>query len=187
MEQNSRKKIAVLTVYVDQNDTNSSVNRTGMGEWEMVLGGEPNQSMDSVRTAAAHEMGHFISHITREPSHNPRYHLAAELLDDNRLLLPSEQYAWKLAHEMVPPQQFDYKMEEESVGTYAGTHNFDPVTGTIAKLENPVKENPFVNMLIQSIATKEDKSSEANQNSSKAQQPESSCKAEPCPQFSERV
>lgn len=121
----SEQKIATLTVYVDAKETNSMVMPLGNGEWKLVLGGEPTQSMDSVRTAAAHEMGHFISNITREPSHNPKYHLIAELLGDNSVLAPSEKYAWKLAHEMVPSDQFDTKMEEESIGTYIGTHEFD--------------------------------------------------------------
>lgn len=106
-------KIATVEIYMDTETQNSSVTRkTGPHTYRVQI--NPNQSpgdgsdkfslktVKDFQTTLAHELGHFISILTKDETHAPANNLLFQLTGDTSTVIPAEKKAWSLAHIMVP-------------------------------------------------------------------------------------
>lgn len=74
--------------------------------------GVKNPNLNTLQTVLAHELGHVVSYITNDPSHNqesPEKALAAPHV-------PAETKAWEIASEIQP--DFDVKIRDFVLDEY---------------------------------------------------------------------
>lgn len=119
-----KKLLATLNVYVDMDETAtpSGIRKTDGNDYELVM--YPNQdcipcdTRHAFQTIMAHELGHFVAMVTRDPSHHPANRLMAMLAGKNSAAaeLPGEIKAWELARTISP--DLDRKTEQECTDSY---------------------------------------------------------------------
>lgn len=118
-----KRLVANLKVVFDPTDTKqpSGIEREN-GEFTLILRpykdaqflNEANPLGDhrrTLQTIIAHELGHFVAMITKDPTHNnplEQYGLAP--------LTPGEQKAWEIAKEIVP--DIDPNLENKAMESY---------------------------------------------------------------------
>lgn len=95
----------VLSPHKDE----ENLNTVGKGE----LNKDPGRRN---QTILAHELGHVVAQIYKDPSHSPFFQMLASVSDDNSVKLPAENQAWKNAHEIDPA--LDPRLEEIAKRSY---------------------------------------------------------------------
>jgi hypothetical protein len=71
---------------------------------------------DIAESILAHELGHFVARIFRDPTHNPVYRFLAREFDDNSMLLPAEKRAYELGRKIYP--NLSQAAEKRALATY---------------------------------------------------------------------
>ena len=125
-----KRKIATLDVYIDpESNEPSSTGKVdgapdGPGRYQLTVNkgtkvGEI-KTMGEFRSTFAHELGHFVSLVTRDETHDPTLRLFSNLTGNGSLVLPAETKAWEVAQEIYPA--LDEKHAKTLLDTYRSYH-----------------------------------------------------------------
>ena len=118
-----KRQVARVNIYINPVSTESSVTADSRnGEFDITINqGEGKHAIKNVsdfQTTLAHELGHVIALLTKDPSHDTRQNFAAR--DDfggtHQLNIGAEERAWQFAHDIWP--DLNQKAEDWSLGTY---------------------------------------------------------------------
>jgi hypothetical protein len=114
------KKVAQIDILINPDSTDASVTagRPGGGHFVITInkGERPFEvtNMREFRTTLSHELGHVVSLLSFDPSHNPDKNFGTNgRLNMN---MPAEETAWKVAHDIYP--ELDTESERRSLGAY---------------------------------------------------------------------
>jgi hypothetical protein len=115
---NMRERIATIEVYVDTESSDASATRqTSVDSFRVTINAKGKRFTDRslFQTTLAHELGHVVALLTRDPTHKDEYHNYSQMTGDSSLLIPAEKKAWALASDMVP---LDKTEERRCLKTY---------------------------------------------------------------------
>lgn len=127
-----KKVLATLTITLDTDSLGSSGTFSNDGkDFQMLIkteGGKPHSldnpsdydfrigSLKTLQTVIAHELGHFVSIITKDETHDLDKMRMYQIFQEPDLILPAERKAWKIAHLIYP--DLDTENEKASLKTY---------------------------------------------------------------------
>lgn len=103
-----KRKIASLDVYIDLDttDTASNMRQYGSTNYELTMypnqGYTPAKTRDQFQSIMAHELGHFVAMVSRDPTHYSDAALMGKLVKSPTLALAGERKAWEIAHTILP-------------------------------------------------------------------------------------
>jgi hypothetical protein len=103
-----KRQIARLDVFVDtESNSPSGTAQVENGRFvlNMNLGDSktiPIDTKEAFQAVFAHELGHFVAMIMRDPTHDPSNKLFQMITNDSSAVLPAERKAWEIAKEIVP-------------------------------------------------------------------------------------
>lgn len=111
-----KKLVATLKVYQDPDYDNSTFSypTDGTPDFKIVLGQPRGRDP---KTLLAHELGHFVSVVYKDPTHDPMLKSFSNWFGDPRPVIPGERKAWELAKDILG-DQFDEKTRDSALGTY---------------------------------------------------------------------
>jgi hypothetical protein len=122
------QKIATLSFFINPTSRNSSLTRqVGPQEYQTVINGGmiANDGTDftirtqkDFQTVAAHELGHFLALISKDPTHSREALRHHQTMFGELASIPAEKRAWELAHLIYP--NLDRGNETKSLKTYDG-------------------------------------------------------------------
>jgi hypothetical protein len=102
-----KRKVATLEVFIDTDITDmaSACAQTGRDTYILIMcpnqtNAIPCKTRDEFQTIMAHELGHFVALVTRDPTHYSN--AVAQIPGSTTAMIPGERKAWQIAHTILP-------------------------------------------------------------------------------------
>ena len=113
------KTLATVTIKIGDTVGSSGTHDGGDGNFTITVNpsdlAETRKQPDFFQTTLAHELGHVVSLITKDKSHD-NMDLVLSKMFGPQMLIPAEAKAWKIAHQIHPT--LNPAIERADMATY---------------------------------------------------------------------